>query len=105
MYYTDTNTDGIYAILPPKVLGQGANTYNSSEITADIAGTVVLIGSGAITVGFLDSSAENASFIPYDDGLLPGRSASVNAGRGARLAVSITGADGTSRVGYAGASQ
>ncbi len=105
MYWTDTFIDGVYDLLPPKTRGTGANTFLSAEITASLFGTVVVDGPAAVVVGVYDSTLANPTFIPFDDGVLSVNAVVVNHGLGARLAASVTGANGSSRIGYAGASK
>ncbi len=103
MYWTDIPSDGDYAITPPRTLGQGANTFTSSETTLSDGGMVVVEGSGTVTLGFYNGASESANFQAFDDGVMVGLDAFVNHGEGVRLAVNVTGASGL-RIGYAGRS-
>ena len=86
-----------------KNIWQGVNSYESSETTVSDVGTIVKTGTGTVTIGYYVSSAEAAAFVAYDDGLMTGNDVLVNHGRGARLAVSVSGASSL-RIGYSGAS-
>ena len=102
MFWIDA-VNGEQAILPVKIIGQGAGVYTSSETTVSDVGTVVTTGTGTVTIGYYASASASATFVPYEDGLMSGADVLVNHGRGVRLAVSVSGASGL-RIGYAGAS-
>jgi len=107
MFWTEITTNGNFAILPAKVRGEGLNVFNSSELTDDESGTVVIDaagGTGTVTVGFFTSVSESAPFQTYNDGLMAGTDIFVRHGKGTRLGVNVSGVAGTLRVGYAGAS-
>ena len=103
MFWIDA-VDGVQAILPPKTRGRGANTFDSSEVTDHESGTVVKAGTGTVTIGYLDSVSESATFHAYTDGLMDGDDAFVRHGKGCRLAVSVSGHAGL-RIGYSGAAK
>lgn len=108
MFWTTITGNGDFAILPPKVRGEGLNTFNSSELTDDVAGTVVIddsAGSATVTVGFFRTVSEASPFQQYVDGLMAGTDVFVRHGKGTRLGVNIAGITGTVRIGYAGASR